>query len=534
MDQPQFTLHWLDYTIVLVYFIGVVAHGVWIARKGHSTAGEYFLAGGRLPWYLIGFSLYASNMSGSSFVGLMGGAYDNGMAIYNYEWTAALLLIFFAIFILPSYLKANIYTVPEFLEHRYSFRSKQAFSLFTLLAIMFIDTAGALYAGGLVIIQAMPFLALWQAIAVLALLAGIYTILGGLSAVVVTDTVQAILLILGGAVLFVLGLNEIGGWGALTRQLTAEQMDLIQPADDDFLPWPGLWGVMLLGFYYWTINQFVVQRTLGARDIDEGRKGAIFAGFLKVPNLFLMIAPGLIAIVLYPDLENSDLAFPSLAFDLLPIGLRGLIAAALIAAIMSSLDSALNAASTLVTMDFIKPARPNISGRALVAIGRVVTGIAMVIGAIYAPAIQGFESLFEYFQSSLSYVVPPIVVVYIGGLFWRRATGAGAFWTIILGLAVGVPVFIAKEATGYWESLGLPDIHFTIMSSIMMFIGIAIYVVLSLLTPEKEDETVDQLVWTRHDIAAQLRPADQPFWRDYRLPALLLLLFILAPIIYFW
>lgn len=532
--EQQFDLHWIDYAIVVLYFVGVVAHGIHVSRKGQSSAGEYFLAGGRLPWYLIGFSLYASNMSGSSFVGLMGGAYDNGMAIYNYEWTAALLLIFFAIFILPSYLRANIYTVPEFLEHRYSFRSKQAFSLFTLLAIMFIDTAGALYAGGLVIIQAMPFLVLWQAIAVLALLAGVYTILGGLSAVVVTDTVQAILLILGGAILFVLGLIEIGGWGELTRQLTAEQMDLIQPANDDFLPWPGLWGVMLLGFYYWTINQFVVQRTLGARDINEGRKGAVFAGFLKVPNLFLMIAPGLIAIVLYPNLDNADLAFPMLAFDLLPIGLRGLIAAALIAAIMSSLDSALNAASTLVTMDFVKPARPNISGQALVAIGRTVTGIAMVIGAVYAPSIRGFESLFEYFQSSLSYVVPPIVVVYIGGLFWRRANGPGAFWTIILGLVAGIPLFISKEVTNYWENLGLPDIHFTIMSSVMMFIGILIFVGISLATAAKPDEQVDKLVWTRKGIADQFREPTRPFWADYRFAAILLLLFMLAPIVYFW
>lgn len=204
MDQPQFALHWIDYAIVVVYFIGVIAHGIYVSRKGNETAKDYFLAGSRLPWYLIGFSLYASNMSGSSFVGLMGGAYGNGMAIFNYEWTAALLLVFFAVFVLPAYLRANIYTVPEFLEHRYGLRSKQAFSLFTLLAIMFIDTAGALYAGGLVITQAMPFLALWQAVAVLSLVAGLYTILGGLSAVVVTDTVQAILLIVGAAIIFVL------------------------------------------------------------------------------------------------------------------------------------------------------------------------------------------------------------------------------------------------------------------------------------------------------------------------------------------
>ncbi|SDY34786.1 solute:Na+ symporter, SSS family [Citreimonas salinaria] len=355
MGEAKFDLHWIDYTIVLVYFVAVIAHGLYVSRKLEGGADSYFLAGRSLPWYLIGFSLFASNMSGSSFVGLMGGSYDNGVAMFNYEWTAAFVLILFAIFILPSFLRARIGTVPEFLEERYDVRSRRAFSLFTIMAILFIDTAGALYAGGLVISNVTGYLNLWTAIAVLALVAGIYTILGGLSAVVVTDTVQALLLIAGAAVLFWIGLNEIGGWQELFVGIPEEKQHLILPASDDFLPWTGLWGVVLLGFYYWSINQFVVQRTLGAKDLREGQIGALFAGFLKIPNLFLMILPGLIALKLYPDLETPDLAFPTLAFDLMPIGVRGLIIAALIAAIMSSLDSAMNSASTLVVKDFVEP-----------------------------------------------------------------------------------------------------------------------------------------------------------------------------------
>jgi SSS family solute:Na+ symporter len=536
MSQAQFDLHWIDYTIVLVYFMAIMAHGWHVSRKGKDTAHSYFLAGGALPWPLIGFSLYASNMSGSSFVGLMGGAYDNGMVIYNYEWTAAVLLVFFAAFILPAYLRAGIYTVPEFLEHRYSLRSKQAFSVFTVLAIMFIDTAGALYAGGLVITQAVPFLALWHAVALLALVAGLYTILGGLSAVVVTDTVQAILLIIGAGIIFVLGMIEIGGWEAMVNQVEPGKMELTKPIGDDFLPWPGLWGVMLLGFYYWTLNQFIVQRTLGARSLSEGRRGAVFAGFLKVPNLFLMILPGLIALGLYPKLENPDLAFPMLAFDLLPIGLRGLITAALIAAIMSSLDSALNAASTLVTMDFVKPMRTQTSDRALVGIGRVVTGVAMIVGAIYAPAITQFESLFQYFQSSLSYVVPPIVVVYLGGLFWRRATPPAAFWTIVVGLVAGVPMFIAHEVTDWWTAvLGLPAIHFTLMSSVMMFVGIALYVGISFATRQEErSERVERLIWSPKGISEELLGLVQPLWTDFRFQSLILLGLVVISVVYFW
>lgn len=493
MDGPRFDLHWVDYAIVLAYFAGVVAHGLHASRRQERTTEAYFLAGRALPWHLVGISLYASNMSGASFVGLIGGTYDNGLVVFNYEWTASVVLVFFAVFMLPSFLRARLYTIPEFLEHRYDVRSRRAFSLFTLLAIMFIDTAGALYAGGLVITLAMPFLALWEAIAVLALVAGIYTILGGLGAVVVTDAVQAVLLIAGAAVIFVVGLDRVGGWSALMAGLEPARAELIKPLDDGFLPWPGLLGVLVLGFYYWTLNQFIVQRALAARDLDQGRKAALFAGFLKLPNLFLMIIPGLIALQLYPQLERPDMAFPALAFDLLPLGLRGLVAAALIAAVMSSLDSALNAAGTLFTMDFVKPLRPATSEAALVATGRAATAVAMVVGAVYAPLLTHFPSLFEYFQSSLSYVVPPVVVVYLLGLLWRRGTAPAAFWTLASGLALGVPVFVAKEITGLWAAAGLPDLHFTLMCCLMAVAAAALYVGISLATAPRRD--IGHLVW---------------------------------------
>lgn len=535
MEEARFDLHWIDYAIVVVYFIGIIAHGVYISRKNSDGGSDgYFLAGRTIPWYLIGFSLFASNMSGSSFVGLMGGAYDNGVVIFNYEWTAAFVLIIFAVFVLPSYLRAKVSTVPEFLEERYDVRSRRAFSVFTILAIMFIDTAGALYAGGLVIANVTGFLNLWTAVAVLALVAGLYTILGGLSAVVVTDTVQAVLLIAGAAVLFWLGLDAVGGWEELFVDLDDSKTHLILPASNDFLPWTGLWGVVLLGFYYWTINQFVVQRTLGAKNLKEGQIGAIFAGFLKLPNLFLMILPGLIALKLYPDLETPDLAFPTLAFELMPIGLRGLIMAALIAAIMSSLDSALNSAGTLVVKDFIEPLKPDLSEDTLVKIGRIVTGIAMVIGAVYAPMIAGFESLFSYFQSSLSYIIPTIVVVYMAGLFVPWLNGNGAFYTILLGLVVGIPLFILKEVTGIWESWGLPAIHYTIMSTIMMFIGIATHFGISAATRRKDKEGIDKLVWSGAEAKQVFTQWEEPIWLDRTLLSGLLIVSMVGFIIWFW
>lgn len=533
MDQGRFDLQFLDYVIIVVYFVGVLLHGLWVSR-GHEDSEDYFLAGRNLPWFLIGFSLFASNMSGSSFVGLMGASYDNGLVVFNYEWTATLVLIFFGLFMLPTFLRAGLYTIPQFLTTRYDKRSRIAYSAFTVFAIMFIDTAGALYAGGLVISSVIPGFNLWGAVAILALVAGVYTILGGLEAVVVTDTVQAILLVIGAGAIFVFGIDAVGGWGAMIEQLSADQMSLIKPAGDDFLPWPGLLGVLLLGFYYWTLNQFVVQRTLGARNLDEGRKGALFAGLLKLPNLFIMILPGVFGILLFPGLDNPDMVFPTLAAELLPIGFRGLILTALIAAIMSSLDSALNAAATLVSFDFVKEARPDIDDDTLVLVGRGFTAFAMVVGAIYAPSIRGFENLFEYFQSVLAYVTPPVVAVFVVGIFWKRANRHGGFWAIVAGLVVGVPVFLSKEIFGLWTAAGLPALHYTYMATLMFIFGTAVLACVSLATAPPDYERIAEYTFTRDVFEHDLRDLGLPWYEDFRYQAVVLVSVMVAMIIYFW
>ncbi|MFW5659884.1 MAG: sodium:solute symporter [Oceanicaulis sp.] len=532
MGDTKFELATIDYVIVAVYLVGILFHGWWVGR-GRESSKDYFLAGGKLPWYLIGFSLLASQMSGSSFVGLMGGTYAEGMTMFNYEWTAVIVLLFFAVFMLPTFLKAGLYTIPEYLKNRYSPNTQRAFSLFTLLAILFIDSAGALFAGGLVITSVVP-VDLWQAIAVLALVAGVYTIMGGLSAVVVTDTVQAILLMLGAGLIFIIGIQEVGGWGELFNTLPDEKTRLHQPVDDDFLPWPGILGVILLGFYYWTLNQFVVQRTLGAKSLDEGRKGAMLAGGLKLLNLFLMIIPGLIAFQLYPNLDTPDLAFPSLAFDLLPIGLRGLIMTALIAALMSSLDSALNAAGTLVTMDFVKPMNPDMSDKNLTATGRIVTGVAMVIAAVYAPMIAGFESLFEYFQSALAYIAPSIVAVFLVGLFWRGATAPGALAGIGLGIVAGIPLFITKEVTDVWSNAGLPEIHFTYMAVMMFLAGATTVALVSVSTQQPAKDQIDDAVLKWGDLKDSLSGSGAPLWADFRVWAGVLIVITALLVGWFW
>jgi len=522
----------LDLAIIAGYFVFVTALGFW-AGRGERNALDYFLAGRALPWYLIGLSFYASNMSGASFVGLMGAAYAHGMVVFNYEWTATFVLVFFALFMLPAFFRARLFTVPEYLEVRYERRARWIYAALTILTLIFIDIAGALYAGSLVIGTMLPRLGPWQASAAIALLTGGYTLFGGLRSVVITDAVQAVLMIVGAALIFLFGLAQVGGWDALMAALDGTRTRLVMPADHGFLPWPGIGGVVLLGFYYWTLNQYFVQRALGARSLGQAQKGALFGGLLKLPNVFLMILPGMIAIVLLPDLDNPDRVFPRLIGELLPAGLKGLILTALIAAIMSSLDSALNAAASLLTMDFVRPLRPDLSGRALLGIGRGFTAFLIVLAALYAPVIERFGSLFQYFQATLAYIVPPIVAVYLGGLLWRRATATGGLWAMVSGLGLGVVLFLLQEVTGIWVALALPPVHFTYMAMAIFAVTLIVLVVLSLGSAAPA-AAVDALTFTWRDLRAR-RPASLSDWlSDIRVLSAALFALMAGLIFAFW
>jgi len=518
-------LHGPEIGIVAAYLVATFGLALYLGRQGtesDSVAG-YFLAGRALPWYLIGFSFYASNMSGSSFVGLVGAAYSHGLSIFHSEWTAALVLVAFAVFVLPVFLRRKLFTVPEYLEYRFERRARTTYSVFTLLTLLFIDTAGALYAGAVVISTGLPFLDLWTACIVISILTGLYTIFGGLRTVVITDTLQSFVLIAGAAVVAGYGLAQVGGWDALLSRLDERHVELFRDADDDALPWPGIFGIVILGLYYWTFNQYFVQRALAARSLDEGRKGALLAGFLKLLNLFLMIVPGLVAAALYPTLDSPDKAFPTLTFDLLPAGFRGIVLAAMLAAIMSSLDSALNAASSLATMDLVRIARPTLSERTLFFLGRIVTAVFMVIAAIYAPMIGSFGSLFDYFQATLAYLVPPFVGVYLAGLFSSRFTRASAFWTIVIVEPLGLLFFFANEVSGAGSSMGLPDIHFTYAAVGLLALTLCMMTLFSFLWQPDGPPVDPETVFSVRDFASG--GADHSKWMiaDYRLLAFLLL-----------
>ncbi len=540
--------------MVLLYVVFVVALGFYFARRTETTE-EYFLAGRSLTWWLIGFSLFASNVSSTTLMGLSSAAFGSGISVYNYEWMAALVLVVFLVFFLPLYLKSRVYTMPEFLERRFDQRSRYYFSALLILMNIAIDTAAALYAGALVVRIIYPQIPLWQSVLALGVVAGAYTIAGGLKAVVYTDAVQAVLLLIGACLVAALSFDAIGGsWTAVLAKVPADDLSVIRPASDPVMPWPGLLTVFLLGFYFWGTNQFMVQRTLGAKDLHHGRWGALFAGLLKLPVIFIMVLPGIFGRLLYSAADypalaaNPDLIFPTLMFDLLPVGIRGLIIAALVAAIMSSVDSTLNSASTLVTMDFIKKLKPDVPNHRLVIAGRIVTFVFMSLAILWAPQIIKFPNIWTYLQQMLAYLAPPIVACFFAGVFWKRANRHGALAAlvvghlaaaIIFGLALSGSLIIQTHALTPEEvqlaAAGTPVLHFLYVAPIVLLISLVALVAVSLGTEKPDEDVVRTLTWSPA-VFVEEGPelARLPWYKNYRYQSAATLLLIAIFVIAWW
>lgn len=550
--MPQFELHAADFVVIVLYAVAIVGYGIYVARKEDDTE-DYFLAGRSLTWWLVGFSLFASNVSSSTLVGLSSAAYSSGIAVYNYEWMAVVVLIVFIVFFLPFYLRSGVFTMPEFLERRFDGRSRMIFAGLLLFMNIVIDTAAGLYAGALVVRILYPGVPLIASVAVLGVLAGFYTITGGLKAVVYTDAVQAVLLLLGAAIVAVASFNAIGGsWADVVAAVPEADLSVVLPASDPVLPWPGIFtGVFLLGFYFWATNQFMVQRTLGAKNLNEGRWGALFAGFLKLPILFIMILPGIFGRLIYPAAQfpelaaNADLIYPTLMFDFLPVGVRGLIVAALLAAIMSSVDSTLNSASTIVTMDIWRKLRPDSSQQALVTVGRATTFGFMLFAILWAPLIASFPNIWVYLQSVLAYLSPPIVACFVAGVFWPRANRHGAFWAIVGGLAVSAVIFTLNYTgalivqTGVLSpeqvESGAPVLHFLYLPAVLLGVSLAILVAVSLATERPDPEAVRELTWTPAFFRAEAAElAALPWYKNYRVQSVALVALTALILALFW
>lgn len=508
----------LDIGIIISYFIIVMMIGFWVGRQA-KTGDDLFLGGRSLTWGFIGLSLFASNISSTTLVGLAGAAYSTGIVQSVYEWGAAIPFAILAFIYVPLYLKSKITTIPEFLELRFDRRSRVFFSLVTIIASILIDTAGSLYAGALVIKIFFPAIDLWQTCYVLALITGIYTAFGGLKAVVYTDALQAVVLIVGSSILSYLLFQELDFSVANMVAAAPEgHFSVIKPLDDPGLPWLGLLlGVPMLGFWYVATNQYITQRVLGARNIQHARWGIMLAGLLKFLPFFIMVLPGAMAISIYPDIANPDMVFPTMVVKTLPYGIIGLVLAGLISAIMSSISSTLNSASTLVVVDFIRPKKPNMSEQELMRASRIATFSFMVIAAVWAPQIINFGGLWAYLQQMYSIFVPPIIVLFGVGIFYKRGNGNGAFATLILGSLIGILLFILTL-------LELWTIHYTINIGLVVALSTIIFIVVSNQSAAPDYNQIAPYLYSSN--LANEGNENMPWYKDYRIQSAILLILV--------
>jgi solute:Na+ symporter, SSS family len=518
----------LDWVVVGTYAGGLILLGLLMSRRRIAPV-DYFLASRATTWPVIGLALLASNMSSTALVGLAGGAYAMGISVYDYEWSAIVVLVFFCLFLLPSIIRSQTYTMPEFLERRYDRRVRLYFALLTLFLNIFVDSAGVLYSGSLVCQLLFPAWPLWLIVTLLAGTAGLYTTLGGLRAVIYTEAVQAVVLMLGALMISIGAFSRAGGWHGVMRGVDPAVISLIRPIGDPGVPWPGLLlGIPLLGFYYWCTNQSIVQRMLSAKNIDHARWGALFAGLLKLPVLFLIVLPGTCALLLFPKLPRPDLVYPNLILRLLPSGLVGLVVAGFVAATMVSIASMLNSASTLITMDVIKQLKPNLSDSQVVRIGRMSTVALLVVAVAWAPQLQLFASLWQYLQAVLAYAVPPVVALFLVGMFWRGANADGAAATMLVGSLGGFALFMIN-AVLHWT-----DFHFLYAAPLLTALDAAILVGVSLRTRAGPSASRETTMWKiDFSRAEQLRLKLVPLWQDYRFQAAALLALTAAVVIAF-
>lgn len=519
----------IDLVVIGAYFAIVILIGVRVARETH-TGEDLFLAGRSLGWGVIGISLFASNISTTTLIGLSGAAYADGITVSAYEWLAGIPLIVLAFVFVPMFLRARITTVPEYLEVRYDRRVRLYFSAVTILLTVFVDTAGGLYAGAIVLQTFFPAVELWMFCVAIGLFAGLYTAAGGLRAVVYTDVLQAIVLIAGCSVLTLLLFDRFDySFAAVQAAAPPDQFSVVRPIDDPQLPWPGLaTGVVLLGFWYWVTNQYIVQRVLGAKDLRNAQQGAMLAAALKLLPLFIMVMPGAMAISLYPGIANRDMVFPTLITQALPAGLTGLVLAGLIAAIMSSIDSTLNSSSTLIVHDFLQKPDHDLSPVRSRRYGRLATLAVMGLAIAWAPMIEQFSGLWNYLQQAFAVVVPPVAAIFLAGAFSRHVNGRGAFLTLAIGHAMGVLIFIAGEA-------GLWPLHFTVTVFLMTILSLVLIFALSRGGEQPTAQAIKSGVW-RPEIASQNEGASglSGTLADPRIQAVFVVAGMAATLFAFW
>ena len=579
-------LETLDWVVVAIYFLLIAALAIWVMSQKQNNTEEYFLAGRNLGWFIIGASIFASNIGSEHLVGLSGSGATDGVALAHYELHAWCLLVLGWIMV-PFYMRSKVFTMPEFLEKRYSPQARTILSIISLVAYVLTKIAVGIFAGGIVFSVLLPdveFLGMtpfWFGSILVIVLTGIYSIIGGFKAVAYTEALQTVILVIGSLLLTIYGLDALGGWDRLREIAGPEMFNLWKPMVpagiestwapvreegrmawyfNDNYPWLGmLFCAPIIGLWYWCTDQYIVQRTLGAVNETEARRGSIFAAFLKLLPVFIFIIPGLITYalaksgtnpamqqVLFDEngvliRENAQQAFPMLVVNVLPVGVRGIVVAGLLAALMSSLAGVFNACSTLFTMDFYSRFRPNATQEQLVWIGRIATGVMVLVGLLWIPVIQGGKGLYDYLQGVQAYLAPPIFVVFFFGIYMKRLNAKGCIASMTVGflmglfrLAVDTPIKLAdnfsyEKGSFLWI---VNNVFFQYYSLLITIVCIIVFIAVSYATPAPAYDKISGLTFSTMTAEDRLKTKSSWETKDIVSSAIVIAL-ILAAYLYF-
>jgi solute:Na+ symporter, SSS family len=494
----------LDWVVIASYFLLIGALAIWVMTRKQESTEDYFLAGRNMGWFVVGASIFASNIGSEHVVGLAGAGAGGKIPMLIYELHAWLVITLGWVF-LPFYLRSGVFTMPEFLERRFNAKTRWFLSVFSLVAYILTKVSVTVYAGGMVIASILN-IEFWYGALATVILTGIYTVLGGMRAVVYTEALQTVVLVIGAGTLTFVGLNSVGGWDGLRSSLEPGYLNMWRPASDPEFPWPSLVITStIVGLWYWCTDQYIVQRVLAAKNITEGRRGTIFGGFLKLLPVFLFLIPGVVALALKNKGElhydSPDQAFSALLMNKMPSGLRGLVAAGLLAALMSSLASVFNSCSTLFTVDVYKKLRPETPEKKLLQIGRFATVIVVILGILWIPVMARISGvLYQYLQSVQAYIAPPIAAVFLLGIFHKRINSAGALGTLIMGLVVafiriGLELMVdSLEPGSFLHSFA--SSNFLTFAAWFFLFCIIFCVVVSLATPAPDPQQVKGLTFS--------------------------------------
>ncbi len=534
MGTLTWSMNWVDTTVLLTYLIGITAFGIWVGFRRHASTEQYFLANKSLGWFTVGAAVFTSNISTIHLVGLAAGGDKDGMVIGNFEWMACFTLIMLALVFAPFYINSKVATLPEFMERRYCPHARMFLAGIGLLGALLIHIGISLFAAAKVF-ESFLGVPMYATIIVLSLLTVIYTALGGLKAVVMTENIQVVLLLLGATLVTVLGLRALPGVGihdvaSFSAAVNPGQLSMLQPICNakghlNGFSWLAvLLGYPILGIWYWCADQTHVQRVLGAKNLHAAQNGVLFAGFLKILPVFLMVLPGVIGYVLWQkgafqlqmvagtNHADYNTMLPSMINCLIPTGLKGLLAAGMAAALMSCMAAALNSCATLISMDIVKRIRPETPDTRVVTIGRFATGVIMVLAMLWSTQGDQFGTIFEAISKIPMTFAPAVTTVFVLGIFWKRGNWQAAMTTLYAGSAIGIVYFImdlpkvgkailgAGKATADFSGLvtdpvaGL-GIPFMLVGPILVVFCAVIYIVTSLLTPAMDPEAVSKVCW---------------------------------------